>query len=109
MKVAEDFDHPGDLAEFSRLREETRHLLTGTKPLPVRMEIISGHIARLEKDIALQEERFDDVQAHHVKTLAEQQEKLAKFRDLLAAAELQVKQLEKPPSQATLLTELAKL
>ena len=109
MKVAEDFDHPHDPAKFSRLREETRHLLKGTKPLPVRMVIFSGHIARLEKDIALQEKRFDDVQAHHVKTLAEQQEKLAKFRDLLAAAEQQVKQLEKPPSQASLLAELAKL
>ena len=96
MKVAEDVDHPDDLAKFSRLREETRHLLTGTKPHLVRMEIFSGHIARLEKDIALQEERFDDVQAHHVKTLAD-------------AAEMQVKQFEKPPSQATLLAELAQL
>ena len=72
------------------------------------MKIFNSHIDRLEKDIALQEERFEDAQAHHVKTSKEQQEKLANFRDLLAASELQVKQLQKPPSQAEVLAQFAR-
>ena len=63
MKVAEDFDHPADLAKFSRLRAETRHRVTGTKFLPERMNIFRNLIDRLEKDIATQEERFADTQA----------------------------------------------
>ena len=49
MNVAEDFDHLDDLAKFSRLREETRHRVTGTEAIPEIMTIFSSRIDRLEK------------------------------------------------------------
>ena len=105
MKVAEDFDNTVDVVKFTHLRDDTRHRVAGTKPLQEKMKI-REHINKLERSILAQEEDFAQIQCDHVKTLWEKQERLASFRDLLAAAQLQSKQLEKPATQAEVLVEL---
>ena len=102
-------DNNLDVENFTRLRDETRHRITGTKPLPEQMKIFNEHINKFEKSISTQEEDLAQIQCDHVKTLREKQERLASFRDLLATAEFQSKQLEKPPTQADVLLELVRV